>query len=155
VISLMILANAAQVGAPASNYGSISGELVIGIIGAIATGWALVRGKTREKVAHENGKREGLTTVEVQGNVNTKEHVELVTKAQMDERLDAMEGDISAIKASLEKDRDTARDSLGKVHKRLDTVVENQGLNRGELNGIRDNVARLLDLATKRGGTGR
>jgi hypothetical protein len=146
ITSMLILAQAAP--AP-TNYGSISGELIIALIGAVSTAIVLVRSKGREKQAHERGRKEGATQVEVQGDINTREHVELVTKAQLDERMEALENDIHEIKTALSKERDTARDSLGKVHARLDKVMENQANSRGELNQISLNVQRLLDITTK------
>ena len=146
MIPLLILAQAAAAQSPDT---MISGNWIIAFVGALATGIALVIGKVREKQAHERGVKEGATKVEVAGDINTKEHVELVTKTQLDERLGALEADIHEIKNALSKERDTARDSLGKVHARLDKVMENQALSRGELTQISLNVQRVLDLTSK------
>jgi len=146
MLSLLILAATA---APSHDYGSIRGELLLALIGAIATAYVTIRSKTLQKQALERGRKEGATQVEVQGDINTREHVELVTKAQLDERMQALEDDIHEIKNALSKERDTARDSLGKVHARLDKVMENQANSRGELNQISLNVQRLLDINTK------
>lgn len=123
----------------------ISGKWIIAVIGALATAASLVIGKAREKQAHERGLRDGRTKVEVEGSLHTKEHVELVTKGQLDEHLERIEGNFKEIKHSLDSERGVAREALRRTHERLDTVMDNQAVSRGELKQINLNVQRLLD----------
>lgn len=65
--------------------------------------------------------------------------------------LDRIEKDIDKLKEELERQRGTARDAMGKIHKRIDTVAANTDLIKGQLEGIGTNVGLLLKQAIDNG----
>lgn len=134
-------------------------------LGALGAFLALVLGAVAAFIAKKKGKDEGVeeeknrhVTIAEQP-VGVKVEEELVTRTELQEHIQRIEGDISDIKASLEGERVIARTANGNVHKRIDAMSERLGerLSRleGQTAGIADTTKTLLDIALgkKPGGT--
>jgi hypothetical protein len=127
----------------------ISGNWLIAIIGAIASGMALVIGKIQ-------GRREGETSREVTlkkpvPTVRTQEEPQYVTLDDFNGHLRRIESSFSEIKDALDCERGIARTANSNIHKRIDSMSEKIGERLGKvegtLAGVKDTTATLLDLA--------
>jgi hypothetical protein len=125
----------------------ISGNWIIGVIGALATAAALILGKLQGR---KQGMQEATNNVTIQTpvpkfDVNTREEPEFVTHSQLNGHLGRIEDTFEEIKAALNSERGIARLANSNIHARLDKVMENQAESRGELKQINLNVQRLLN----------
>lgn len=77
--------------------------------------------------------------------VHTKEQVELATTCDLRDHISRVDKTFAEIWQTLNNERTIAREAQDKVNARLDKVMDNQALSRGELNQINLNVQRLLD----------
>ena len=112
--------------------------LVLGILAALAPG-------AKKKWEAEALKRAHVTISSPLPTVHTKEKVELATTFDLRSHIDRTDKCFAEIRETFQNERTIAREAQGKVHARLDKVMDNQALSRGELNQINLNVQRLLD----------
>ena len=131
----------AEVGVGASDT-LISGNWIIGMIGALFTGAALLLGKHQGKKQEQDRK---VTINDPIPKVRTQEEPEYVTNEILNGHLARIDGSIREIKQAQDSERGVARTAISNVHSRLDKVIENQGVSRGELTQINLNVQRLLN----------
>lgn len=127
----------------------ISGNWLIGAIGAICTGIALIYGK-------KQGIKEATNNVTIQPpfpkfDVTTKEHPDFVTHGQLNGHLDRIETTFEEIKEELDGERGIARTANGNIHKRIDALSERLGDRLAKLEGtsqnVKETVDKLLDIA--------
>lgn len=64
---------------------------------------------------------------------------------------DEMDMKVREVWGQIEKERNLARESLGKTHRRIDLVVHETAEIKGRLEKVDANVERLLDLELKKG----
>lgn len=126
----------------------ISGNWIIGVIGAIAAGIALVIGKRqgRAEAADNN-----VTLKHPVPTIHTQEAPEYVTMAIFNGHLKRIENSFAKIEEALDSERGVARIANGNVHKRIDALSEKMGERLGNLEGTLKGVAEtthtLLDIA--------
>lgn len=73
-----------------------------------------------------------------------KDMATLLDLRGMESRVDMK---LAEVRSGQERERTVMREETGKLHKRIDDVVEHLSRNEGITSGIRDNVERLLTLA--------
>lgn len=124
----------------------ISGQWIIHVIGAIATGAALFWGKTQKDQKNQALKSKVQIADQPVG-VSLKKA--LATVDQVNELESRIEAELTGIKTALKEERSIARVAQGNLHARLDKVMEAQAEARGELKQINQNVERLLERGMK------
>ena len=127
----------------------VSGNWIIGLIGAVASAIALIIGKRQ-------GIKEATNNVTIQPpvprfDVNTKEDPEYVTHTLLNGHLDRIEATFEEIKEALDGERGIARTANGNIHKRIDALSERLGDRlsnlEGTSRGVKETVDKLLDIA--------
>lgn len=131
----------------------ISGNWIIAVIGALATGAALVIGKFQGR---KQGLQEATNNVTLQSpvprfGVDMKEDPDFVTHNQLNGHLDRIEATFEEIKDALDGERGIARVANGNIHKRIDALSERLGDRlsnlEGTSRGVKETVDKLLDIA--------
>jgi hypothetical protein len=111
---------------------------VVAIIGALGMRKARLKGR-------EEGKASMSMTVDGQP-IETKHSPIFVEAKILDDHLDRIDQQIRDLWEGISEDRKTARDSLGKVHKRIDDAVGQLNQLDGRAEGIEGITGRLLDI---------
>lgn len=118
----------------------LSPEVVGGIIAAIIIG--LLGGGVLGKKVSDHRR---VSINDPIPKIRTQEEPEFVTNDVLNGHLTRIDGSIREMKAAQETERAIARTANGTIHARLDKVMENQAMSRGELTQINLNVQRLLN----------
>ena len=126
----------------------VSGNWIIAVIGAVASGAALFWGKSQKD---EKDKAMNMKTTIEDQPVGIRVHEDFVTHGELSEHIGRIEGDISGIMIAMEGERGIARIANGNLHKRMDSMSENLGGRMGKIEGtvegIKGNTDKLLDIA--------
>lgn len=110
--------------------------LVGGLAGIVLTVLTIV-----EKI---RGRRTG--EIQIAGQpISMKPHEPLATKAEVQQLGTRLEEDIDDIRAQFQIEREASRDALGKVHRRIDELVQHTSESKGELRKVSENVSKILD----------
>lgn len=137
-----------QCSAVIGNAGTmIPGEWIIGLIGAVATGIALVVGKLqgrKEAETREVTVKKPMPTVEI------REQDRWATRPELEEHKLRTDKQIKELHSRIEDDRATAREALGRIHSRIDNQSEATAELKGSVDGVAQNVDKLLTLALHR-----
>lgn len=121
----------------------ISGNWLIGVLGALSTAAVAVIGKLKL----DQAKRE-RTSTRIENLPITVSLVEtLATKEEMASLEARLVAEIKKLEGSLGKERDVARTANGNLHARIDKTSDNLSLMRGEIGQMNANLNRLIDLA--------
>ncbi len=132
----------------------ISGNWIIALIGAASTAVAAILGKGM-------GRREGETAREVTlkkpvPTVVTREEPLIATQAALQEHIDNTKEGLDQVWEAITAERGVARESLGKIHARIDQQSQATAKVQGTVDEVKATVGRLLDIALNRKpGTGR
>lgn len=118
------------------------GTFILGVGGMILTYFK--RNEIKGLGAKEERQR-SVTINDPIPKVRTQEEPEYVTSETLNSHLARIDKSIGEIKHGQEVERGVARVALSNVHARLDKVIENQAVSRGELTQINLNVQRLLN----------
>jgi hypothetical protein len=121
----------------------ISGQWLIGAIGAVATGIALVVGKTQGR---RQARAETTTLIEGQP-ISVAMASKMVTKDELAELENRLVTEIKKLEQALGKERDVARTANGNLHARIDKTSDSLNLMRGEIGQMNANLSRLIDLS--------
>lgn len=136
---MTILAEAANASDP-----MISGNWLIGVIGAISTGAVAIIGKMK---VDQVRRMKTSTVIE-----NQPLPVNLVDTVATKEELKSLERrilkEITKQESAFEKERDVTREELGKIHSRLDRTSECIAEVKGQLSQIEKNLNRVLNILT-------
>lgn len=81
--------------------------------------------------------------------LETKEVDRLATRLELNEMGARLEADINEVRRSLDTKEAVARTENGKLHKRVDEVVETLAETKGLLIGVKENTDRLLARSMK------
>ena len=110
----------------------ISGNWLLGLLGALTTAAVAIIGKLKVDAA----KREKSSVVET-----------LATKDEMRALEDRLVAEIKKLEGAISKERDIARTANGNLHARIDKSAEALAAMNGQLIQISANLNRLIDLA--------
>ena len=123
----------------------ISGNWLIGAIGAIAAGVALVIGKKQGRQESESARE--VTLKKPVPTVRTQEEPRYVPREEFREHCDQASAELQRIWAHFGKERELANDELSKIHERLNKQSQVASELKGTLDQVQANVKSLLDLA--------
>lgn len=76
----------------------------------------------------------------------TRAEADVATRKELEDAEQRLEAELVEIKGRLDDERNVARESLGKVHRRIDALVSSTSEMRGALKGVSDNVNLLVRL---------
>lgn len=129
----------------------ISGNWLIGIIGALTTGAAAIIGKLM-------GRKEGETSREVTlkkpvPTVVTREEPQWASRPDLEAHEERTANELKQVWEAIDGERKIAREALGRIHTRLDNQSTATATLQGTVNAVNSNVNKLLDLALKKPGT--
>lgn len=121
----------------------ISGNWLIGIIGALSTATAAIIGKVRvDQVKRQR------TSTRIEDQPLAVSLVEtLATKEEMRELEGRLVAEIKKLESAASKERDVARTANGNLHARIDKSAEAMAEMKGQLIQISANLNRLVDMA--------
>lgn len=117
---------------------SVSGKVVVAIIGAICTGVAGI-------LAHKHGEKSAREAHVKPLPLPVSLVEKLATKEQLDEVEQQLDGRIGKVESALTEERRVAREAQSNVHRRIDKVAESLAEVRGELRQLNANLARLIE----------
>jgi len=123
----------------------ISGNWIIGIVGALTTAAATIIGKMKI----DQAKRE-KTSTRIEDQPLAISLVEtLATKDEMQALEARLVAEIKKLETAASKERDVARAANGNLHARIDKSSEALAEMKGQLIQISANLSRLVDMAMK------
>lgn len=134
------MADAAQQADP-----MISGNWIIGVIGAVAAGIALVIGKKQGRMEGENARE--VTLKKPVPTVRTQEEPRYVQREEFREHCEQASSEMQRIWEHFGVERKLANDELSKIHDRLNKQSQATSELKGTLDQVQANVKSLLDLA--------
>lgn len=138
-----ILADAAAASDP-----MISGNWLIGLIGAISTAAAAIIGKFAGQKAGENSRE--VTLKKPVPTVVTREEPQWATKPDLDEHIERTDKHFAEVWNRFETERHVARESANNIHRRLDKQSEATAGVQASLNEVKETTGKLLDIALNR-----
>lgn len=136
-----LLANAAQTDP------LISGNWIIALIGAVAAGIALVVGKIQGRKEVES---RDVTLKKPLPTLQTREEPQWATKPELENHIERTDKQFSEIWNAIQQERGVARESLSKIHSRIDFQSNATAAVQATVNEVRQTVSTLLDLALHR-----
>lgn len=127
---------------------------VVAVIGAVGMAWQRMAGRKDGETSRE------VTLKKPVPKVTVKEDPDFVTRDEMKEHLERIEGGFTEVKRMIENDRGTARTSIGNIHKRIDSMSESLGGRvaavGAKIDEVGKNVGLLLEVQIhKTGRTGK
>lgn len=125
----------------------ISGNWIIGLIGAIAAGIALVVGKMQGRKEAES------RDVKIQKpvpTIQTREEPRWATKPELEELGERTDKQIGEIWTAIQSERGVARESLSRIHTRIDSQANATAAVQATINEVKHTVGKLLDIALHR-----
>lgn len=127
---------------------SVSGKVVIGIIGAITTGVATI-------LAHKHGEKRGaearnVTIQRPVPTVKTREEPAWATKPELVTHVEHTEKRFCEVWDAIQAERGVSREALGRIHARMDEQSTATANLKGKVDEVSANVCRLLNLALNR-----
>lgn len=125
----------------------ISGNWIIGVIGAIAAGIALVIGKRQGRAETQENQ---VTLKKPIPTLTTREESQWATMPDLDDHIARTEKQLASVWEAIQMERGIARTALGRIHDRLDTQSKVTATLQGSVEEVGKNVGRLLDLALNR-----
>ena len=125
----------------------ISGNWIIAVIGAIASGAALFWGQ-------HQGKKEATETKISNQPIRIHDESPSATQDELRELKEDIDKRLQKIEQALLDERTVARQANGNIHARIDKQSETMAEMKGELHQVGSNVRALLDIAMKRNAGG-
>lgn len=135
-----ILADAAAASDP-----MISGNWLIGLIGAISTAAAAIIGKFAGQKAGENSRE--VTLKKPVPTVVTREEPQWATKPDLEDHKTRTDKGFREVWEAIDGERKIARNALGNIHARIDKQVESLAKMEGSLEALETTTGKLLDIA--------
>jgi hypothetical protein len=127
----------------------ISGNWLIGLIGALCTGAAAIIGKVMGRKEGENSRE--VTVKKPVPTIQVREEAQWATKPDLEDHKNRTDKGFREVWEAIDGERKVARNALGNIHARIDKQVESLAKMEGSLESLETTTGKLLDLALGKG----
>ena len=127
----------------------ISGAWVLELVAKIFVGIGVLFGAVWLAYKRGQGNPSSETTITNQPLI-VREDEDYVTHGELNEHLERIEAGFTELKGDRDEARRVARNALGNVHARINESTTKLDVLAGKVEGINENVGRLVDIAMNR-----
>lgn len=126
----------------------ISGNWLIGIIGALSTAVAAIIGKVAGHKAEASNRE--VTVKKPVPTIQVREEAQWATKPELEDHVETTREEFARVWNQFGVERKIGNEESTKIHERLNKQSEATATLQGSVNEVGKNVARILDVMMNR-----